>query len=837
MRHAFTQSRMMDFFTRKELAMQIGQDPDAWGRALLKEVVDNALDACEAAGIAPNIDITISDGKIAVADNGPGIPAHIIDGVLDFSVRISTNSAYVSPSRGQLGNALKCVVAAPFVLNGAVGVVDIEAKCQRHRIEIRMDHIRQEPVISHTIHESDVSVGTKWTLHSPELARLLDLEEPGDLFWGEWMRLGFESVNPHARITLNGQQAYRYADTQKKWTTKKPTSPHWYSLERFQNLVASYVREQGNTTVRDFSSQFLGLTRSDIRSRLLERTGMAAKSMADLVVDGRVDPSQTATLLDAMKVLTDEVEPSRLGAVGRDAVLNWMESFDIIEESFKYKRLSFGTNHGLPYVIEVAFATLADDECRRTITCGVNFTPMLGVPVRELFDYLSDCRVDSSDQCLIWLHIITPAPVFTDAGKSILCLPGGHDLQEAVQSVTGFWTKAKRKADRDNRLHAAAVRKALDAERKKPMSQKEAAYAVMVQAYLKASDDNTLPANARQVMYAARGDILRLAEIESFKDSYFTQTLLPDFINEHPELTDDWDVVYDDRGHMIEPHTRRSVALGTLKVRGYIQSWSDAAVSSGTPEIDDVIAITSGPSGRYQFALFIEKEGFHHLLSAARIAERYDIAIMSSKGMSNTSTRRLVESLTEQGVTILVAHDFDKSGLDILDKLRTDTRRYAYKTPPRIIDIGLRLEDVLEMELESETTLMTSGKSPAILLREQGATEAEINFLVSGGKPKQWTGQRVELNAMTSRQFIDWLERKLEQCGVRKVLPDAEMLNQAFNRAVFLEQVRQAVATMTLVERDMPSDLMDRVTEIMDESPELPWEAAVQQVFDETCNA
>lgn len=61
-RHAFTQSRMMDFFTRKELAMQIGQDADAWGRALLKELVDNALDACEAAGILPNIDLTVEDG-------------------------------------------------------------------------------------------------------------------------------------------------------------------------------------------------------------------------------------------------------------------------------------------------------------------------------------------------------------------------------------------------------------------------------------------------------------------------------------------------------------------------------------------------------------------------------------------------------------------------------------------------------------------------------------------------------------------------------------------------------------------------------------------------------
>ena len=38
---------------------------------------------------------------------------------LDYLVRVSDKAHYVSPSRGQLGNALKCVWAAPYVMSRA----------------------------------------------------------------------------------------------------------------------------------------------------------------------------------------------------------------------------------------------------------------------------------------------------------------------------------------------------------------------------------------------------------------------------------------------------------------------------------------------------------------------------------------------------------------------------------------------------------------------------------------------------------------------------------------------------------------------------------------------
>src|SRR5688572_24268306 len=76
----------------------------------------------------------------------------------------------------------------------------------------------------------------------------------------------------------------------------------------------------------------------------------------------------------------------------------------------------------------------------------------------------------------------------------------------------------------------AAMRKAY-AKVKQPaavgMTTLEAAFACLADAYRKASADGSLPANARQVYYAARPDILRLTGKAKLDSNYFTQTILP----------------------------------------------------------------------------------------------------------------------------------------------------------------------------------------------------------------------------------------------------------------------------------------------------------------------
>jgi hypothetical protein len=138
---------------------------------------------------------------------------------------------------------------------------------------------------------------------------------------------------------------------------------------------------------------------------------------------------------------------------------------------------------------------------------------------------------------------------------------------------------------------------------------------------------------------------------------------------------------------------------------------------------------------------------------------------MSTKGMSTTAARELLDKLSPRIDQILVLHDFDVSGFTILGTLASDSRRYQFsnKAIP-IVDIGLRLTDVQALDLQSESVLVSDSWAGRALY---GATAAEIAFLRQ---------QRVELNAMTSRQFVDHLEAKLTEQGVSKVIPEEDVI-------------------------------------------------------------
>ena len=160
----------MEFFTEKELQLQIGQPKQCWPIALLKELIDNALDACEKATIAPEITVRLTDESLSVQDNGPGLPGATLRKALDYSVRVSDNAYYVSPTRGQLGNALKCCFAAPLVVDGTRGEVTITTGGTVHHIAITLDLIGQRPVIDHqTTQDLCVQNGTTVTLHWKDL--------------------------------------------------------------------------------------------------------------------------------------------------------------------------------------------------------------------------------------------------------------------------------------------------------------------------------------------------------------------------------------------------------------------------------------------------------------------------------------------------------------------------------------------------------------------------------------------------------------------------------------------------------------------------------------------
>jgi hypothetical protein len=177
-------------------------------------------------------------------------------------------------------------------------------------------------------------------------------------------------------------------------------------------------------------------------------------------------------------------------------------------------------------------------------------------------------------------------------------------------------------------------------------------------------------------------------------------------------------------------------------------------------------------------------------------------------------------------VRVLVAHDFDKAGIGIFDTLGDGD----------FIDIGLRWDDIIDprWDLDQNSEPVTYGKDgetdprPNLIMR--GASDEEINYLVRptvrDDRPF-FSGRRVELNAL--RDIVAWLDAKMEEHGVTKVIPDSEVLEAAYRRAYTRALVNEKVAELydeardEALDADLPDDLFTQVTEGLDENPTWLW--------------
>lgn len=111
-------------------------------------------------------------------------------------------------------------------------------------------------------------------------------------------------------------------------------------------------------------------------------------------------------------------------------------------------------------------------------------------------------------------------------------------IADLIEGVTEKWAKQRKAEERDSSARLRRDDRFVYYAR--PISLKGAAYRVMERAYMAVSAGGTLPANPRQIMYAARPEILKIAERDNLDSQYFCQTLLPDYIREYRSTCAGW---------------------------------------------------------------------------------------------------------------------------------------------------------------------------------------------------------------------------------------------------------------------------------------------------------
>jgi DNA topoisomerase VI subunit B len=447
----FQVSRLMEFCNERELVNQTGHKVSEWPLVVLKELMDNALDECEEAGIAPSITVDIDGDKIAITDNGRGIPAKTIESVLDYSIRVSSREAYVSPTRGAQGNALKTIMPMSYVLDGgrgedACGETVIEAHGVAHHIRFSVNHIRQEPTIEHATKPSAVVSGTRVTVELPGY-------DAGD-DWSLAMRKGqflklaesYAWLNPHLslRVTWNGETEIDIAASNPawaKWLPSWPTSAHWYDQSRFQRYMAAHISHRGSITVREFVSEFDGMSGTAKQKAVLAATGASHVSLHDFFGRHRTNGGNIEKLLAAIRKHSRPVKPAHLGIIGKAHLFRMMEVAGGEPKTFRYVRTP-GETDGLPRIVEFAFGvyrdglTAAKGPRGKTIT-GVNWSPGINNPFRQigrmgagLDGTLEKVRAGSSQPVIAMLHLACPRVEYTDRGKSAIVVDGNGGVDD-----------------------------------------------------------------------------------------------------------------------------------------------------------------------------------------------------------------------------------------------------------------------------------------------------------------------------------------------------------------------------------------------------------------------
>lgn len=265
-----------EFFTKNRHLLGF----DNPGKALLtaiKEAVDNSLDACEEAGVLPEIKIDITEiysgrFKVCIVDNGPGI-VHLHVPKVFGKLLYGSKFHRLKQSRGQQGIGISAAGMYSDLTTGKpVTVISKVQSKPAYFFEIKIDTKTNNPIVlSKKIVEWEVPSGT-----------LVQMELEGSY------KSGKRSVdqyieqtaiaNPHSRfIYINPKREQFIYERLVDELPREPTriKPHPYGTEL--GIFMNMIRDTHRITISD-------MLRSDF-SRVSDRS---AKEMCTL---SNVDPS------------------------------------------------------------------------------------------------------------------------------------------------------------------------------------------------------------------------------------------------------------------------------------------------------------------------------------------------------------------------------------------------------------------------------------------------------------------------------------------------------------------------------------------------------------------
>jgi DNA topoisomerase-6 subunit B len=319
---------------------------------VVKEAVDNSLDACEEARILPEVQVQIIEMgperfRIIVEDNGPGIVRKQIPNVF---ARLLYGSKFHSmkQGRGQQGIGISAAVLYAQLTTGRPARITsrIDPKHPAHYFELHLNTIKNEPEI---VKDEEVSWKKE---HGTKIE--LDIEasyQKGDQSVDSYLK-ETAIVNPHCTIIYTNPKAEQLIfprATDK--LPKEPTEikPHPYGVEL--GIMLKMIKGTDSRTLQSFLMNEFSRVGSQTAKEICSNSGL------------QTDMKPRELELAHVEKLMEGIKKTKIIAPPTDCIVPIGEELlekglrkEVAAEFYTAVTRSPEVYRGIPFVVEVALA-------------------------------------------------------------------------------------------------------------------------------------------------------------------------------------------------------------------------------------------------------------------------------------------------------------------------------------------------------------------------------------------------------------------------------------------------------------------------------------------------
>ncbi len=319
---------------------------------VIKEAVDNSLDACEEANILPEIFVEIIDMgndrfRVVVEDNGPGIVKSQIPKVF-AKLLYGSKFFKLSQSRGQQGIGISASVMYAQLTTGkpAKIISRISQKEPAHYYELFIDTQRNHPdIVKEEVREWKKDNGTR-----------IELEMEASY------QQGMQSVdeylketaiaNPHSTIIYTNPKAEQLVFARGVETAPKKAEeikPHPYGIEL--GMLIKMLQHSENRTLQAFLTNEFSRVSSGVAKEICEVAAILPNTKPDEM--SRETSEKLWNAIQKVKIMappTDCISP-----IGEEAIERGLRK-EINAEFYAAVSRTPSVYRGNPFTIEVGIA-------------------------------------------------------------------------------------------------------------------------------------------------------------------------------------------------------------------------------------------------------------------------------------------------------------------------------------------------------------------------------------------------------------------------------------------------------------------------------------------------